>query len=299
MKAIATTLITAALLAASGTARAEQIREIRDAAPDGRIEFSAVTGDLTVIGHDAAEFILEGRLGDDVDELVIEGDSANWRIELEPVEGEFDWGEDASSSELTLYVPRGSDLELETVSGDMTISELSGPSLDVESVSGDIELAAIGSAEIEIQTVSGDVSAEGVTSEESEYESVSGDLDIRGARGRLDVQNVSGHIEIDASNVSEFESETVSGNLVARLAPETGASLSLSSHSGTLDLYLNIAETPRIRAETYSGRIDSDFGEVEEADFGFGQSLRVDDGANAVEVEAKTFSGNLNIRRAD
>ncbi|NBB93652.1 MAG: hypothetical protein GVY32_10845 [Gammaproteobacteria bacterium] len=66
-----------------------------------------------------------------------------------------------------------------------------------------------------------------------------------------------------------------------------------------MELHLRTDGTPRIRAETYSGRIDSDFGGVEESGFGPGETLRVDDGANAVEIEAKTFSGSLTLRRVD
>lgn len=299
MKTIATNMFAAILLAATGQALAENIQETREAAADGRIEFSAITGHFTIVGHDDAELVLEGSLGDDVAELVIEGDPSNWQIELEPVKGEFDWTSDSQSSELTLYVPRGSDLEVSTQSGDVAVSELSGPALEVESISGDVELKTVDSAEIDIQTVSGDVSAKAVASEVSEYQSVSGDLDIQGARGRIEIEAVSGHVEIEASNVSEFDSETVSGNLLARLSPDSGASLSLSSHSGALELHLSAGDTPRIRAETYSGQIDSDFGQTEESGFGGGESLKVDAGPDAVELEAKTFSGSITIRRAD
>lgn len=297
MKTTVTKLIAAALLVASAPAWAEDIRETRDAASDGRIDFSAVTGSFTIVGHDAGEFVLEGRLGDDVEELVIEGDVDNWTIELKPVEGDFEWTSGNEASELTLYVPRGSDLELATVSGDMDVRDLSGPALDVESVSGGIDLANIDSGEIDVQTVSGEVSANAVTGDESEYETVSGDMTVKGARGRIDVQTVSGRIEFEATDVSDFESETVSGDLGARLAPNPGASLSVSSHSGALELQLRIDATPRIRAETYSGSIESDFGEVEEAGFGPGASLRVDGGADAVEIEAESFSGSVSIRR--
>lgn len=300
MKALATNLIAAALVATTvGPAWAEDFREVREAATDGRIELSAIIGNFTVVGHDAEEFILEGRLGDEVAEVVIDGDRSNWRIELEPVKGKFDGRSNFQSSELTLYVPRGSDLEINTHSGAIVVRELSGPALEVESVSGKVELEKIDSGEVEVQTVSGDVSARAVTSEVSEYQSISGNLDIRGARGRLDIETVSGHIELEASDVSEFESETVAGNVMADLTPSPGASLNLSSHSGTLQLHLRLDDTPRIRAETYSGHIDSDFGESEESGMGAGESLRVDGGAGAVKLEAKTFSGSVTIRRAD
>jgi len=299
MKAISTYLVAAALVVATGPVWAEEIREVRDARSDGRIEFSAVTGDLSVVGHDAEAFILEGRLGDDVEELIIEGDASNWRIELEPIEGDGNRGSNARSSDLTLYVPKGSDLELGSVSGDITARGLAGPSLEIESVSGDLELEDIESAEVEIETVSGDVIADGVRSDQNDYQSVSGDLDIRGASGRLDVETVSGHVTIEANAVRDFESQTVSGDLDARLSPDSGASLQVSSHSGELTLHLRLDGTPRIRAETYSGRIDSDFGEVEEAGFGSGESLDVDGGADAVDIEAESFSGRITIRRID
>jgi DUF4097 and DUF4098 domain-containing protein YvlB len=299
MKTTTTYLFAAALVLATGPVWADEIRETREASADGRIEFAAVTGDLEVIGHDAEEFILEGRLGDDVEELIIEGDASNWHIELKPVEGRNDWDANDRSSDLTLYVPRGSDLELGSVSGDIRASELSGPALEIETVSGDVDLDNIESSEIEIQTVSGDVTAENVTGEQSEYQSVSGDFEISGASGRLDIESVSGRVTVEADAVSDFESETVSGALEARLSPTAGASLKVSSHSGALELHLRVDDTPRIRAETYSGRIESDFGEVEEAGFGSGESLRVDGGSDAVDIEAESFSGRVTIRRID
>lgn len=299
MKTLATPLIAIALVVATEPTRAETIRESRPAAADARIELSANTGDFEVIGHDADEFVLEGRLGDEVEELIIEGEASNWRIELEPVDGKVDWRSDFRASELTLRVPRGSDIELTTRSGDLVVRDLAGPALDIESVSGDVELGHIASSSIEVQTVSGDIEAEGVTAGASDYQSVSGDMDLRGARGRIDIQTVSGDVELEASAVAEFESESVSGDLEADLAPETGAPLKISSHSGDLELHLRVDRTPRIRAETYSGNIDSDFGESEEAGFGAGETLTVEGGADAVEIEAETFSGSVTIRRAD
>jgi len=297
MKAVTT--LFAALILAAGPARAEDIREVREAQPDGRIDFSAVTGDFTVIGHEAGEFVLEGRLGDDVEALIIEGDASNWRIELEPVNGGRNWGSNGRSSDLTLYVPSGSDLGLGTVSGDMSIRDLSGPALDVESVSGDLELENIKSSEVDVETVSGDVAARDVTGREHDYQSVSGDLEVSGARGRIDIETVSGRIKLDAGTVDDFESETVSGDLEARLSAAAGASLNVTSHSGDMTLEVRVDGTPRIRAESYSGRIESDFGRVEEAGFGPGESLNVDGDADAVEIEARSFSGSVTLRRVD
>jgi DUF4097 and DUF4098 domain-containing protein YvlB len=295
MNRLTINLLTLTLLIAAAPVAADDIREVRDAASDGRIEFSAVTGEMTVIGHDADEFILEGYLGDDVEELVIEGDPSNWRIELEPVEN--DAGRNADASELTLYVPRGSELRLGTVSGDISIRDLSGPALEVESVSGDLTLENVDSTEIEIDAVSGRIQADAVAGEENDYRTVSGNIEIRGARGRINIKTVSGQVSVEAEAVSDLESESVSGDLQARLSPNAGASLNVSSHSAELELHLDVDETPRIRAETYSGHIDSDFGEVRESGHGSGESLQTDGGANAVEVEAKSFSGSVTIRR--
>ena len=118
VKAIVIASLIGSLFVATAAAAAESVDESRPASPEGRIQFAAVTGDFEIIGHDAEEWLLSGTLGDDVKELVIEGGPDDWTIRLEMKKGNSGWNLNKASTDLKLLVPRRSDLDVQTVSGD-------------------------------------------------------------------------------------------------------------------------------------------------------------------------------------
>jgi len=298
MKLISIPSIAATFLLASASVTADPVDESRAADPNGRIEFSTVTGNLTVLGHDEPSFRLTGELGDDVEELRIEGRSSNWRIEIEPLEN-LNWSASNNTSELTLFVPRGTDFEATTVNGHLDVSGLTGPGVELQTVNGGIKLHEIEADSVSAQTVSGAIDAEAVTAEDNEYQAVNGHVTVRDARGSIEVSTVNGSITLTAMGVTDMESETVSGALRADMQVLPRANVQASSHSGSIELMLDIDDTPRIRADSFSGRISGDFGDGTREGHGPGSSLRVAGAANAVEVEASSFSGNILLRRAD
>lgn len=286
-------------LATIGTARAESVEESRPAAADARIEFSGVTGEFEIIGHDADEWLLSGTLGDDVEELVIEGGPDHWKIRLEMKNGGFKWGRNTQSSDLKLLVPHGSELDVNVVSADLKLRELDGRSVDARSVSGDLDLQQVNPARLNAQTVSGDVKANGGASDVNRFQSVSGDVEASGTSGRIELESVSGDVDIEGVDVSELSAESVSGDIVARIRPAERARLEVSSHSGSVDLYLPAESGVRVSAETFSGSIDSAFGGQVRSGRGPGESLSAETGAATVEIKANTFSGNVRIRHLD
>lgn len=300
MKILSQTVFLAGLLvAAAGIAQAESVDESRPARPDARIEFSGVTGDFEIIGHDAEEWLLSGTLGDDVEELVIEGDPDHWKIRLEMKNGGFKWGRNTQSSDLKLLVPRASELDVKVVSADLKLSELDGRSVDAQTVSGDLDLRQVNPARLNARTVSGDVKADGGASEVNRFQSVSGDVDASRSSGRLELESVSGDVSVEGSEVSELSVESVSGDVVARIRPTERARLDIGSHSGDVDLYLPAGSGVRVDAETFSGSISSAFGGQVRSGRGPGESLSMETGTATVEIEAKTFSGNVRIRHLD
>ena len=133
VKAIVIASLIGSLFVATAAAAAESVDESRPASPEGRIQFAAVTGDFEIIGHDAEEWLLSGTLGDDVKELVIEGGPDDWTIRLEMKKGNSGWNLNKASTDLKLLVPRRSDLDVQTVSGDLWLRELEGRSIDAKS----------------------------------------------------------------------------------------------------------------------------------------------------------------------
>lgn len=300
MKILSKTAFLAGLVvAAAGIAQAESVEESRPASADARIEFSGVTGDFEIIGHDAEEWLLSGTLGDDVEELVIEGDADHWKIRLEMKNGGFKWARNMQSSNLKLMVPRGSELDVNVVSADLQLRELDGRSVDARTVSGDLDLRQVNPARLSAKTVSGDVKADGGGSDLNRIQSVSGDVDASGSSGRIELESVSGDVSVEGADVSELSVESVSGDVVARIRPSERARLEISSHSGDVDLYLPADSGVRIDAETFAGSIESAFGGQVSSGRGPGESLSTESGSASVEIEANTFSGNLRIRHLD
>ena len=212
-----TTLIVAMGLLLSVNAQAEDVSETRQANPDGRIQFQAVTGDFQVIGHDDDSFRLEGVLGDDVEELIIEGSPDNWRIELEPIKSHNGWYKNMSSSDLTLFVPRSAQIKASVVSGELDLEDLDGERVDAQSVSGDVMLSNVRPQRLNAASVSGELTVEGGGLRETELSTVSGDLIASEMFGRMQIQSVSGDIDIEGYDVSNFEAESVSGDIDAIL----------------------------------------------------------------------------------
>jgi len=287
------------LLVANAAVAAESVDESRPASAEGRIQFIGVTGDIEIIGHDAGEWLLSGTLGDDVDELVIEGGPDDWTIRLEMKKGNIGWNLGRKSTELRMLVPRKSELDVKTVSGDLQLRELDGRSVSAKTVSGDLDLADVTPQRLSASSVSGDVNAKGGASEINRIRSVSGDVETTGTGGRVELETVSGNLSVEGRAVSELSIESVSGDVVARIRPTERSRIDISSHSGDVELLLPAETGIRVEAETFSGSISSAFGGEVRSGRGPGESMSMEAGSAGVEIDASTFSGNLRIRHLD
>jgi Toastrack DUF4097 len=123
-------------------------------------------------------------------------------------------GGDHGGLDLEVELPAGSELRLDTVSGDVKATGLRGAQR-YHTVSGDLYLTEMGGS-VRVNTVSGDATVRGVEPMDLRAEAISGDLRlsaplIRGLRST----SVSGDIGIEGelSPSGEFRAETVSGDL--------------------------------------------------------------------------------------
>jgi len=288
------------LLCLAGAALADSVDETRPAEPDARIELIGVSGDFEILGHEADELVVSGRLGDDVRELIIDGDPSAWRVELKMKEGRRGWSPGAGdSSDLRLLVPHGGRVDARTVSADLVLDGLDGEAVDVQTVSGDLALGRVTPVRLRAETVSGDLSAVGGGSRDNRIQSVSGDVELREAGGRHEIESVSGDIEFDGLAVAELRVQSVSGDVDARVRPAPGALIELESHSGDVALHLPANSGLRLDAETFSGSIESDFGGTVRRGRGPGEKLRLETGDAGIRVEANTFSGRFRLRELD
>jgi hypothetical protein len=181
---------------------------------------------------------------------------------------------------LRVELPRGSRLDLSSMSGDVVAERIGD--VRVRTMSGDVRLAGV--AKVDVQTISGDAHLEDVsgpvrlhtvsghaavttsgTAPQVEFQSASGSLDWAGLCGRD----------------CHLSAETVSGDVRLNVDPKSSFELSYTSHTGELRDEANLAvkRTPRRRHGMSSGWL--------EATFGKGEGI----------IEADAFSGSLVVKR--
>jgi hypothetical protein len=229
-------------------------------------------GDVEVVASDQQRVAVS--LADSTDEIALYA----WGDRVEP---SFRNRRGLRHGKLRVEVPKGSKVELESMSGDVQVRDVLG-GVRVRTMSGDVKLAGTGPADV--QTISGDVTLErvsgpvrlrtvsghgivGTTAEapQLEFQSASGNLDWSGVCGkdcRLQVETMSGDVKLDVDPKSSFD-------------------LSYSSHSGDLhdDLQLSIKHAPKRKHGLSGGWL--------EATYGKGEGV----------IEANAFSGNLVLHK--
>jgi DUF4097 and DUF4098 domain-containing protein YvlB len=293
---IRSTLLTAALLAAlSQPAIAEQNLSKRAAVdPDVTVDVSNVQGRVTVTAWERNEVELTAHLESDRDRLEFEASTRHVRIEVErPDRHRYREEDDAN---LTLKVPKGTRLNIETVSADITIDGVRGEQR-LESVSGTVETKAY-DERLSLHAVSGEISVAGSGGKAAlKTENVSGTTIVSGIRGVYEGATVSGHIDASIAAVDRLNVETVSGDADIRAELAPSARVEMESVSGSLSLVIKPPVNAEFEIESFSGDIDTCFGAKprDKSKYGPGSELDIVQGKGGPRVVIETLSGDINI----
>ena len=188
------------------------------------------------------------------------------------MEAEFDGQGKLRSGHVRIELPKGSSVDIKTVSGGLIAK---GPGGDVRfrSMSGDAHVGPAGNAEI--ATVSGEVSIKDVTGSVRVH-TVSGDAEITstaGANAQLEFESTSGDLHWSGAcgPKCRITSSTVSGDAVLSLDPKASSfDLRFQSHSGDINDGLGIQKSGEGQ-----GR------------YGKGEGV----------VEVRSFSGDLSLKK--
>ena len=181
---------------------------------------------------------------------------------------------------LRVELPRGSRLDLASMSGDVTVQKIGD--VRIRSMSGDVKLSGV--AKADVQTISGDVRIEEAAGP-VRLHTVSGTalVSTSGAAPQVEFQSASG--SLDWAGVCgkdcHLSAETVSGELRLSVDSKSSFELSYTSHSGELrdELSLAVKRSPRRKHGMRSGWL--------EASYGKGEGV----------IEANAFSGSLVVKR--
>lgn len=283
-----------ALLAALPALAGERVDRTLPAAADANIRIDNLAGSVEVVGWDRTEVSIQGTLGDDVEGLEVDDRGGRISIEVEIPKSRGRRYRDVDC-DLEIRVPRGSRVEVETVSASIDVEGVNGR-LELESVSGNVEVDG-GSGALEVESVSGSIRITGSSNRVS-AESVSGRVVLDGVSGRIEVSSVSGGVDVKAGRIQSADLDSVSGSIELSGSLESGGRIDANSHSGTIELRLPRDTSAEWSVSTFSGNIDNGFGPEAQRESRYTPSKSVDftTGAGAGQISLETFSGNVRLR---
>ena len=214
--------------------------------PRGRFTLRQASGEITVRGVEGDRV----RVTADDEKAFRERfsvEAGNGLLEIRQNEklgfGIFGRGE---SVELSVEVPHGATVSIETQSGDITASDLSGIKA-FRTASGEVVLKRLAGT-VEVETVSGDLEIEGQAPIDLKGRTVSGDVDVQVPvlRG-LDLSTTSGDMGVDGDLRGDgpFALRTISG-----------------------DVHFVVRSGIRVQAETITGDLSSDLDSRRESSLG-------------------------------
>ncbi|MHB8447067.1 MAG: DUF4097 family beta strand repeat-containing protein [Rudaea sp.] len=268
-------------------------------AADSRIDVANVRGKVTIVGWDQPQVKLQGTLGAG-STLAVSGGAERLSLRVKSAEsGWFSSDGPRHDSVLILHVPRTAALDVNVVSADASVTDMAGKSLKAGSVSGNLELSSA-APELDVDSVSGDVKLDAPSpnpSAQTHVQTVSGDIRAKNIAGRIKLETVSGSMECACAAVRELDTGSVSGDADITVAPTASARLHLESMSGSIRLHLPAALSAHIDASTFSGSIHSDFGTVQQKEYGPGSNLKAQIGGGDADISVQAFSGDIQLRK--
>lgn len=288
-------LLSAAVLAVlSQAAAAEQTHNKRATiAPDATIDVSNVQGSVSVTAWDKNEVELHAVLESDKDRLEFEATERQVRIKVDRPDHRYRDDDDAT---LTLKVPKGARLVVETVSAEIVVDGVRGEQR-LESVSGSVETKAYDQP-VSLHAVSGEITVSGSGGKAAlTTENISGTTIVSGIRGSYEGQTVSGTIDASVAAVERLHIETVSGDADIKAELGAAARADMESVSGSLTLTIKPPVNAEFDIESFSGDIDACFGPKprDKSKYGPGSELGFTEGKGGARVTIESLSGDINI----
>ncbi|MEJ2275426.1 MAG: DUF4097 family beta strand repeat-containing protein [Woeseiaceae bacterium] len=275
-------------------AMAEEVDRTLDAAADGSVHISNISGSVKVDGWNRDEVQVQGFIGRNVEELIFDRDGDRITIKVKvPKKGSRD-----IKSDLRVSVPRESSIDVATVSADIEVEGVRGYQ-KLEAVSGDIDTEAFES-DVRAGTVSGDVEVRGHGEDtETHGNSVSGDVVFYRLSGQVTAESVSGDIEVEGGAFDRAGFNTVNGDIEFVAELRSDGKLTAETVNGEVDLDFQGTVSGRFDIDTFNGDISNCFGPKPErtSRYAPGQELSFQEGNGDARVTVSTMNGDVSICR--
>jgi len=287
------TIFLAGLLLSSVALAGEEIDKTLAADADGEVLISNIAGTVDIHGWDKKEVRVVGELGREVRELVFERDGSHVEIRVEIEGGKHRRVHD---TDLEIWVPQESEIEVITVSADIEVLGVHGMQ-HLHSVSGSVD-TQVWENDLEIRSVSGDASVLGhghagmIT-----INMVSGDADIENVSGEIEVQSVSGDLGLELGDIHSIRVRSTTGDMEISGKLAKGARVMVESINGDADIMFDGSVSAEIEIETFNGEIDNCFGPEARRTHKYapGRELSFTEGDGNGEIRIKTLNGDVTL----
>jgi DUF4097 and DUF4098 domain-containing protein YvlB len=290
---IQSSVAAAVLVGAAAMAHAEDSFEKRvPAAPTGVVEISNVAGSVSVAGWDKPEVDVRAELGSDETRVEVTSEDGRTRIRVIVPRN----SDDESDTEMQVRVPRGSELQISTVSADIVARDVTGEQR-LKSVSGNVK-TDIAASDIEVKTVSGDLWLRGKSEDtDLRLSTVSGNVRLERAAGEVDAVTTSGDLSLDVQPARSVRVRTTSGSVEYRGKLARDASFEAESVSGDLNVRASAENGFDFEMTSFSGDIENCFNlEAEKTNrYGPGQRLSGKRGEGGAKIRMQTMSGEIDL----
>ncbi len=200
---------------------------------------------------------------------------------------------------LEIHVPFGTRVQVNGGNGDIIVAGTRGP-VDLTTFNGDIEVSEAADR-IEVKTFNGDITARALNGRVSVNAS-NGDVEITDARGDVEVSTLNGDIGLRRIASSSVRAKTMSGRITYDGTVERTGEYSFNAFSGAIEMAIPANTGATLSVSTFSGTLDS-------PDFPLtltpgtrsresrGQSMTFDLGGGGARISLESFSGEITIRQ--
>lgn len=264
------------------------------------VDVSNISGDVRIAAGAGDSVVVETvrRRRSRGDELRLEMRQVGNRVVVRVTGTRSNRGND--TIDITVTAPRDAAVVARSVSGSVGLTGVDGESR-LETVSGDVDVTRAANLSL-AKTVSGTVTVRQSDSAGTmTLGTVSGSVvaaDLR-ARG-LDAASVSGAVRLERVDAQRVLGKSVSGGVEFQGPLAAGGRFEFTSHSGDVRLRLPAGASFDLTADSFSGRLTTDFPVAlrsTRSSRGASRSIRGVAGDGAAELLVRSFSGSVTIGR--
>lgn len=300
----------------------EPIAETREVDVDAVISIELLNGQVSISGHDAATFSIEGELSDAADGFILRDSNGNIHFEEIIERGQRRWwlpgsgaADPGAGARLVIKVPRNSVLRFDGTNTDLEVAGLEG-NTDVAVINGGIRASGLNGV-VRLETVNGTIDSEELGGRIA-LETVNGSIDDRNSKGaraafsavngsirsnnrspHISASNVNGDIELDLDYIDELEASTVSGSIDVFGILNDSAWVDISSVGGRVELHLPASTSASFHVSTaVGGRIRNELSTAEAVQKNrYVNSRELDFAINggSSDVKISTVSGSITL----